>query len=97
VIGAAIWHDEDFKASEIDSEAIVYLKGSVQAGEHVWVNELPAATVASVIHKGAYNTVSQAYEAIGRWIETNGSRWLVPTAKSTWSAPSRCARTMIPT
>jgi effector-binding domain-containing protein len=28
--------------------------------------------MASVIHKGAYNQFSQAYEALGRWIEANG-------------------------
>lgn len=70
--GAAIWHDDEHKTSEIDGEAIVYLKSPVPASERVKVYELPAATMASVIHKGAYNKFSRAYEAIGRWIESNG-------------------------
>lgn len=70
--GVAIWHDEDHKTSAIDGEAVFYLKQPVPAGERVKVYELPGATMASVIHKGAFNKFSQAYEAIGRWIEANG-------------------------
>jgi len=71
-VGAAIWHDDEYKTSDIDGEAVVYLKQSIPEGERVKVYELPAATMASVVHKGAYNTFNQAYEAIGRWIEANG-------------------------
>jgi len=71
-LGAAIWHDDEYKTSDIDGEAVVYLKQSIPEGERVKVYKLPAATMASVVHKGAYNTFNQAYEAIGRWIEANG-------------------------
>ncbi len=70
--GAAIWHDDEHKTSDIDGEAVVFLKSPVPASERVKVYELPAAAMASVIHKGAYNKFSQAYEALGRWIEANG-------------------------
>jgi len=72
LIGTAIWHDQDFKTNDIDGEAVVFLKQSVQEGGRVKVYELPAAKVASFVHKGAYNRLSQASEAIGRWIEANG-------------------------
>lgn len=72
LIGAAIWHDTEFKENNIDGEAAVYLKSPVSAGERVKVYELPGATMASVIHKGAYNKFSQAYAAIEHWIEANG-------------------------
>lgn len=78
LVGAAIWHDDEFKTSDIDGEAVVYLKQSIPEGEHVKVYELPAATMASVVHKGAYNTFNRAYEAIGRWIETNGYKIVGP-------------------
>jgi effector-binding domain-containing protein len=74
LIGAAIWHDDEYKSSDIEGEAIFYLKQSIPEGGRVKVYELPAATVASVVHKGAYNRLNQANEAIGRWIETNGYR-----------------------
>jgi effector-binding domain-containing protein len=74
LVAAAIWHDDEYKTSDIDGEAVVYLKQSIPEGGRVKVYELPAATVASVVHKGAYNRLNQAYEAIGRWIEANGYR-----------------------
>jgi len=70
--GAAIWHDDEYKTSDIDGEAVVYLKQPVLADGRVKIYELPEALMASVIHKGAYNTFNQAYEALGRWIEAKG-------------------------
>jgi len=72
LVGAAIWHDDEYKTSDIDREAVVYQKQPIPEGGRVKVYELPAATMACVVHNGAYNTFNQAYEAIGRWIEANG-------------------------
>jgi DNA-binding transcriptional MerR regulator len=72
LINAAIWHDDEYKTSDIDGEAVVYLKSPVAPSARVRVYELPAATMASVIYKGAYNKFSQPYEALARWIEANG-------------------------
>ena len=69
---AAIYHDEGYKTSDIDAEAVVYLKSHVPETERVKVYELPAAQMASVVHKGSYNTLSQAYDAVIKWIEANG-------------------------
>lgn len=78
LIGAAIWHDEDYKTNEIDGEAVVYLEQPIPEEGHVKVYELPAATMASVVHKGAYQNFNQAYEAIGRWIEASGYKVVGP-------------------
>jgi len=78
LIGAAIWHDDEFKTGDIDGEAVVFLKQALPGSERVKVYELPAAKVASFVHKGAYNRLSQATEAIGRWIEANGYRIVGP-------------------
>ena len=72
LVGAAIWHDEEYKTSDIDGEAVVYLKQAIPESGRVKVYELTATMVASVVHKGAYNRLNQAYEAIGRWIDANG-------------------------
>ena len=77
-IGVAIWHDPEYKTSDIDGEAVVYLKRPIPESERVKVYELPGATVASVVHKGAYNKFSQAYEALGRWTEANGYKIVGP-------------------
>lgn len=73
-VGTAIWHDEEHKTSGIDGEAVVFLKQPIPEAGRVKVYELPGATLASVVHKGAYNTFSRAYEAVLRWIEANGYR-----------------------
>ena len=36
------------------------------------------ATVASIIHKGAYNRLSEAYDSLLRWIGSNGYRVAAP-------------------
>ena len=78
LVAAAIWHDEEFKTSDIDGEAVVYLKQLVPEDERVKVYELPASMMASVVHKGAFNKFNLAYEAILRWIEANGYRIVGP-------------------
>jgi effector-binding domain-containing protein len=78
LIAAGIWHDDEYKTSDIDGEGVIYLKLSIPEGGRVKVYELPATTVASVVHKGTYNTLNQAYEVIGRWIEANGYRIVGP-------------------
>jgi effector-binding domain-containing protein len=73
-ITVALWHDHEYKEHDVDAEAGVYLKHSVPAQGRVNVHELPSTTVASIIHHGAYNRLSEAYGAVLRWIETNGYR-----------------------
>jgi len=71
-VTAAIWHEEGYTASNVDAEAVVYLKSRLPETEHIKVYELPATTMASLVHHGAYNAFNQAYEAMDRWIEANG-------------------------
>jgi DNA-binding transcriptional MerR regulator len=71
---AAIYHDEGYKESDVDVEAVAMLKQAVPAMPGVQVYELPWATMASLVHHGAYNRLSAAYEALGKWIEANGYR-----------------------
>jgi len=78
LIGAAIWHDDELKSSDIDGEAVVYLKQSIPEGERVKIYKLPGATMASVIHKGAFNALNKAYEAVLYWIEANGYKIVGP-------------------
>jgi effector-binding domain-containing protein len=78
LVAAAIWHDEEFKTSDIDGEAVVFLKQAIPEGERVKIYRLPGATMASVIHKGAFNAFNLAYEAILHWIEVNGYKIVGP-------------------
>ncbi len=55
-------------------------EGALGDGEQVKVGKLPAVeTMASVIHHGSFSTLNQAYNAILKWIETNGYHISGPT------------------
>lgn len=70
----ALWHDKEYKEKEVDAEAGLYLKRAVPVGDGVQVHELPAATVASMIHHGAYNRLPESYDTVLHWIEANQFR-----------------------
>jgi effector-binding domain-containing protein len=71
-VAAALWHDDEYKEHDIDVEVIVPVTRLLPGADRVRVYELPAATVASAIHKGGYQTIGQAYTAIISWIGSNG-------------------------
>ncbi len=70
----ALWHDAEYKEHDVDAEGGVYLKSAVPEKGRVKVRELPAETVASIVHNGAYNRLSEAYDAVHRWIEASNYR-----------------------
>ena len=74
----AIWHDKEYKASDVDGEAVAYLKNSVPESGRIKVYELPGAQMTSVVHHGPYNTLNVAYGAALKWIETNGYKIVGP-------------------
>ena len=73
-LGGSLWHDGEFKESDVDGEAIAFLSRPVPESGRVKVYELPGATVASLVHRGRYSTIDQAYAALMGWIEANGYR-----------------------
>jgi DNA-binding transcriptional MerR regulator len=73
-LSVALWHDGEAKDSEVDAEAGIYLDQGLPSGEGVAVYQLPALTVASVVHHGAYQRLVEAYDAALRWVEANGYR-----------------------
>jgi effector-binding domain-containing protein len=72
--GFTLWHDPDFKQSDVDAEAGFYLKEEVSAAHGVSVYQLPETTVASTVHHGSYQRLPQAYDILLRWIPENGYR-----------------------
>ena len=71
-ISIALWHDREYREHDVDAEAGFHLKQPVDPSGPVKVYELPPATVASTLHHGAYNRLGEAYEAVMRWVESNG-------------------------
>ena len=66
----AIWHDREYKDSDLDVEAAICLPKTITAAP-ITVRRLDGATVASIVHHGAFNRIAGAYQAVLRWIEAN--------------------------
>jgi DNA-binding transcriptional MerR regulator len=68
----AMWHDPEFRESNVDGEAGIFLKEPVKATGGVRVYELPPVAVASAIHAGSYQRLQEAYNALLHWVNDNG-------------------------
>jgi effector-binding domain-containing protein len=69
----AFWHDPEYKETDVDGEAAVDVGDNVPSSDRVRVYDLPAVeTMASLIHKGSYKNLIQAYNHITGWIQENG-------------------------
>jgi DNA-binding transcriptional MerR regulator len=73
-LALAIWHDTEYKDRDLDVEAGIYVRPAVQIPKPATARELPRATVASIVHHGAFARISEAYRAILHWIEANEYR-----------------------
>lgn len=69
---AAIWHDPDYKESNIDGEAVIVIESPLPDNERVKVYQLPGwETMACTVHHGCYKTINLAYNCLLAWIEAN--------------------------
>ncbi|MGA7317272.1 MAG: GyrI-like domain-containing protein [Silvibacterium sp.] len=90
LMGVALWHDFEYKESDVDAEAGFYLKQQVLATDGVRVYELPETTVASTVHNGAYCRLPEAYDPLLRWVADHGYQVAVRFASFTSRSPCRC-------
>jgi effector-binding domain-containing protein len=74
----ALWHDLEHKDSDVDAEAGVYLQTPIEAADGIRVYELPNCTAASIIHAGSYQRLPEAYDALLRWVASNGYQVAAP-------------------
>lgn len=75
----AIYHDAEYRETDIDTEVAVPLTFPIPGSEIFQVREFPAVSnVACVVHTGGYATLYQAYNALLGWIESNGYRMAGP-------------------
>lgn len=71
--GISIYHDTKLRDRDIPVEAVAAIFESIPSNEQIWVYQLPGVeTMAYVIHQGSFDSLGQAYNAILKWIETNG-------------------------
>ena len=70
-----LYHDAEYKEQGVDAEVCEPIDANWRGSDHIRVYDLPTvATMASVVHHGAFNALSQAYNALMQWIQTNGYR-----------------------
>jgi effector-binding domain-containing protein len=66
-------HDGEYKERDVDIEIAIPIGKKIKGSDRVKVYELPAVEKAAcTIHKGPYDTISEAYSAIMSWCEANG-------------------------
>ena len=69
---SVVFHDQEFKESDVDVEAQKTVKGQYPDTEHVKFKTLPSVTVASAICKGSYDQMNAIMEAVANWVTDNG-------------------------
>ena len=73
-----IYYDEEYKEHDVDAEVCEPITGPLGESSRVKVRDLPAAEVASAVHRGPYTTLGETIEAVVRWTEANGYRVVGP-------------------
>jgi effector-binding domain-containing protein len=67
-----LFYDPEYKENQVDIEVVELVSNPIPDTERIKYREIEGATMASTIHKGSYETLSQAYNAALMWIEENG-------------------------
>jgi DNA-binding transcriptional MerR regulator len=78
-MGVGLLHDPEYKEQDVDVEAGVYLKQPVEVQAPLRCYQLPAVSVACVVHHGAFNRIGEAYTDLLRWVEANSYHACGPT------------------
>lgn len=72
VLCAAVFHDREYKESDVDVEIQRTVKGIYPDTEHVKFKTAPAVQVASAMLRGSYVGITEASEAVAAWVRENG-------------------------
>ncbi|MGF7145582.1 DNA-binding transcriptional MerR regulator [Anaerotaenia torta] len=68
----AIFHDAEYKETDVDVEVQKSVKGSYPNTENVVFKTEPAVEIASATYKGSYEKVTEVNEAVAKWVQDNG-------------------------
>lgn len=75
----AIWHDAEYRESDVDAEAVVAVDKLLPECDRIKVYELPGCDRAACgVHQGSYNTITHSYNYLLNWVENNGYRIVGP-------------------
>jgi len=88
-----IYHDPEFNPEAPDVEVAFPVGETVTelpdtpAGRHFAIRDIAGARAAVLVHQGPYETISQAYVAMGEWLEANGLHVVGPPHEAYLTAP----------
>ena len=75
----ALFHDGDYKESDVDVEIQKSVKGAYPDTEHVKFKTMPVVQVASAVCKGSYDQLNEVTAAVVSWVEANGYAFNAPS------------------
>jgi DNA-binding transcriptional MerR regulator len=78
-LAVGIDHNTEYMERDPDMEAAAYLEAPVPEGGRVKLRTLPGGTVASTIHRGPYEQLSDAYAALMAWAQSAGYQFAGPS------------------
>lgn len=92
----AVFHDKEFKPENLDVEIAIPVAASARkdvllaGGRKLTARRLTGVELAAcLLHTGGFDTISQSYESLGRWIETNGYQIAGPSREVYLRAPDQ--------
>lgn len=69
---SVVFHDKEFKESDVDVEAQKTVRGQYPDTEHVRFKILPEVTAACATCKGSYDQMGEVMAAVAGWVTDNG-------------------------
>ena len=74
----AVFHDTEYKESDVDVEVTKTVKGTYPDTKHVRFRTLPEVTVASAVCKGSYRQMDEVMGTVAQWVMSNGYEFNSP-------------------
>ncbi|WP_444642991.1 MerR family transcriptional regulator [Caproiciproducens sp. R1] len=68
----AIFHDAEYKETDVDVEVQKSVRGSYPNTEHVVFKTEPPVLIASATYQGGYDKIDGVNEAVANWVRDNG-------------------------
>ena len=88
-----IYHDHEYKEEDADIEVAVPVTGRVTVTDpDIEVRNIPAQRVVSLIHKGPYETIGQAWAKLNEYMVKNGLKYSGPVMDLYLNDPNKVPR-----
>lgn len=67
----AVFHDHEFKESDVDVEVQLAVKGDYENTENVVFKIVEPIEIASATYKGSYDKINEVNEVVANWVKDN--------------------------